>query len=176
MDNDKNGCFQTYTGKRFDPFQPNPDSIDINDIAHSLSMLCRYNGHSKEFYSVAQHSVLVSKHVPKQYALQGLLHDASETYIADLVRPIKRYFKDYLLIEERLMEAVAHKFNLLWPFPSIVKEMDTRALITEFRDVMSHHEMINLPEAEPFEDKIVPVMPNDAEKAFLSRFDEIGGR
>lgn len=176
MDNDKNGCFQTYTGKRFDPFQPNPDSIDINDIAHSLSMLCRYNGHSKEFYSVAQHSVIVSKYVPERYALQGLLHDASETYIADLVRPIKRYFKDYLLIEERLMEAIANRFDLLWPFPGVVKEMDTRALITEFRDVMSHHEMINLPDVEPFEDKIVPIMHNDAEKAFLGRFNEIGGR
>lgn len=175
MDESQNGCIQTYSGEHVYPLHPDPKSINIIDVAHALSMLCRYNGHCKEFYSVAQHSVLVSKYVPKQYALQGLLHDASETYIADLIRPIKRYFKDYLLIEERLMEAVALGFNLLWPFPDIVKEVDRRILVTEFRDIMDG-QTVNLPDFKPFEEKIEPTMPAVAEKAFLDRFQEINDR
>lgn len=172
MDETQNGCIQTYTGIHVYPLQPDPESINLKDIAHALSMLCRYNGHCREFYSVAQHSILVSKYVPERYALQGLLHDSSEAYIADLVRPIKKYFKDYLLIEEGLMEAVAHKFNLLWPFPDIVKKVDRRILVTEFRDIMSSQK-INLPDFEPFKEKIIPMMPAEAEQAFLNRFNEI---
>lgn len=172
MDDTQNGCIQTYSGIHIYPLHPDPKSINLKDIAHALSMLCRYNGHCKEFYSVAQHSVLVSRYVPKQYALQGLLHDASESYIADLVRPIKKYFKDYLLIEEGLMEAVAHRFDLLWPFPVIVKEVDRRMLVTEFRDIMGNQK-INLPDFEPFKERIEPMMPAAAEKNFLDRFEEI---
>ncbi|MFG0247924.1 MAG: phosphohydrolase, partial [Phycisphaeraceae bacterium JB051] len=75
---------QTYTGKAFYPLREDPGIIDIRDIAHALSLQCRFNGHCSDFYSVAQHSVHVSEVVPQAFALWGLLHDAAEAYMSDL--------------------------------------------------------------------------------------------
>ena len=79
----------TYTGKEFYPLDPNPADIDIKDIAHALSNCCRFAGHIKSFYSVAQHSVIVSELCEPENALAGLLHDASEAYLSDIARPVK---------------------------------------------------------------------------------------
>lgn len=84
----------TYTGKHIDLLDPKPEDIDIHDIAHSLSMQCRYNGHTPEFYSVAQHSLEVSYAVSaKPSALAGLMHDAHEAYAGDIVRPVKSFLE-----------------------------------------------------------------------------------
>src|SRR5690242_720613 len=114
------GQIRTYTGRAFSPLDPNPDDIVIEDIAHALSLNCRFTGHVRWHYSVAQHSVLCSEIVPSEYALTALLHDASEAYLSDIARPIKQQpdFGDtYLRYEGALERAIAERFSLDYPFP-----------------------------------------------------------
>jgi 5'-deoxynucleotidase YfbR-like HD superfamily hydrolase len=122
---------QTYTGKPFWPLEPELGEIDIVDIAHALSMQCRYSGHTKRFYSVAEHSVHISNSVSPENALWGLLHDASEAYLVDIPRPLKPYLPQYKEAETRCMMAIAKRVGLSWPEPAEVKEMDTRILFNE---------------------------------------------
>src|ERR1051326_3663293 len=105
---------RTYTGVRFYPSDPRPDEIFIQDIAHSLSNMCRFAGHVKEFYSVAEHSVRVSLACHPDDALWGLLHDASEAYVVDMPRPIKRapFMHGYRLLEAKVSLAVCERFEL----------------------------------------------------------------
>lgn len=84
-----NSWIQTFSGRQFFPLEPRVEDVCIEDIAHGLSNLCRYAGHCECFYSVAQHCLLVSRVVPREHALRGLLHDASEAYLIDVPRPIK---------------------------------------------------------------------------------------
>jgi hypothetical protein len=81
---------QTFTGRAFYPLDPRPEDIDPVDIAHALSLICRYGGHSSRFYSVAEHCVLMSHAVAPEHALWALLHDATEAYLGDMIRPLKR--------------------------------------------------------------------------------------
>ena len=97
----------TYTKVPFNTFDPDEDKIDIKDIAHALSMMTRANGHYQEFFSVGQHSVQCCKEAMKrnyvpEIALACLLHDASEAYLADITRPVKKNMTMYLQIEEQL--------------------------------------------------------------------------
>jgi uncharacterized protein len=128
---------QTFTGKMFCPLDPDVDSIDIEDIANGLSMQVRFAGQCKEFYSVAQHSVLVSRQCPPEAALWGLLHDASEAYIADICRPIKPHLVNYYNIEARLMAAICTKFDLPPEMPPGVKQADNLLLYYEAHNFMS---------------------------------------
>jgi hypothetical protein len=135
----KGDWIQTFTGVRFYPLDPQPEDINIEDIAHALSMKCRFNGHTSEFYSVAWHSVLVSieceKQFPKQpnLGLWGLLHDAAEAYLPDIPRPIKNMDIGILRESERLiMKAVVERFNLdPKDEPIEVKRIDTAILADE---------------------------------------------
>lgn len=130
---------QTYSGVKFHPLNPNPDDINLKDIAHALSMQCRFSGHCKWHYSVAQHSVHVSMELPPEMRVWGLLHDASEAYLVDLPRPLKRSSEMgslYMEIEERLMRAVAARFDLQWPMPDAVHDADNALLMAEKRDLM----------------------------------------
>ena len=136
----------TYSGRRFYPLDPVPDDIHILDVAHSLSNLCRFTGHCSQFYSVAQHSVLVSLNVPKGLEMWGLLHDAHEAYIGDIGRPLKRSLMAYpetralLTWTVKLLDwAIAKRFGL----PEITEQMsdhlhkaDNLLLATEARDMM----------------------------------------
>lgn len=124
---------QTFTGKQFWPTNPRIIDIDIRDIAHALSMMCRYNGHCQRFYSVAEHCVHVSDHCLPEYRLWGLLHDASEAYLCDIPRPIKPALTNYLQLEAQLMDAVIQRFGLepTLPMPPSVKDIDTRILFDE---------------------------------------------
>ena len=164
---------QTWTGKPFRPLNPDPGSIDIRDIAHALSLLCRFNGHCNEFYSVAQHSLIISRVVPPQHALWGLLHDAAEAYISDLPRPVKRQVPDFVAFEDRLLECIMQRYELPWPMPPEVKRADDVLLATEQRDLMvPPPRPWGLP-AEPLPERIVPLSAPRAEAAFLARFDEL---
>ena len=121
----------TYTGKHFYIEDPQPEDIDIVDIAHALSMLCRFGGHSREFYCVAQHSVLISQLVSDENALWGLLHDASEAYLCDIPRPFKAYLENYKMLEERIQRAIADKFGLSWPMPEEIHNIDQKIVVNE---------------------------------------------
>ncbi len=133
---DRGDWLQTYLGGKFYPLDPRPDEIFIEDIAHSLAMQCRYAGHSLRFYSVAEHCYHVSYAVLQENALWGLLHDASEAYIQDIIRPVKPYLANYKGIEEKVMRAIATKFDLEWPMPDEVKAADYSILANEKEAVM----------------------------------------
>lgn len=130
-DHRRGGWIQVISGAPFWPLDPRPEEIDINDIAWSLSMQCRYAGHVTRFYSVAEHSILVSQLVPATDALWGLLHDATEAYLQDLVQPLKVDLPEYRAHEDRLMACIAQRFGLVGPMPASVKEIDRRMLFTE---------------------------------------------
>ncbi len=127
---------QTFTGRRFDLLDPQPEMVDIDDIAHALSMLCRFTGHTGKFYSVAQHSVLVSSLVPIGDALVGLMHDATEAYVGDLSSPLKALLPEYKRIERGIWLAIADKFSLPPIIPQTVRDADIMALMTERDDLL----------------------------------------
>mgnify|MGYP001559297552 CR=1 FL=1 len=170
---------ETYSGIKFFPLAPKIEDINIVDIAHALSNICRFNGHSSYFYSVAQHSVLVSliaekDNYSREIQLQCLLHDAAECYFADISSPVKKSIKNKIHpIETKLESIIAKKYGVLYPFSDKVKEMDLKALATEARFLEFKH----------IEDwkiikNITPVLdldfeclyPEDSKKLFLYHF------
>ncbi|WP_434673789.1 phosphohydrolase [Pseudomonas sp. R1-15] len=126
----------TQTGKRFDLFEPDADMIDPRDIAHSLAHLCRFNGHTREFYSVAQHSCLVADLVPAEHKLAALLHDATEAYLGDMTRPLKEWMPYYRGFEDVIWGRICERFGLENDLPASVHQADLIALTTERRDLM----------------------------------------
>jgi hypothetical protein len=132
------GWIQTYTGRVFYPQHPG-DAIDIEDIAHGLAFAPRFAGHTREFYSVAQHSVMVAGLVPDAEKLWALLHDASEAYLADIPRPIKHLpeLEGYRQVEHALQTAIFAYFGLTGPVPASVKQADEIALATEAVNLMA---------------------------------------
>lgn len=165
---------QTFSGKRFAPARPLPELFDIRDIAHSLSLLCRFNGHCRVFYSVAEHSVRVSRLLPDRLARWGLLHDLGEAYLGDLPRPIKAQFPLFVEIEENLLTIAASVFGLPWPMPPEVKAADDVLLATEFRDLMAPMDD-PWPLSRPPLDEPIRVMTSlEAEQAFLARYHALG--
>jgi len=126
---------KTFTGLYVDVFDANPDTIDINDIAHALSHTARWGGHSEAFYSVASHSIWVAEQVPDGYKLEALLHDATEAYIGDMPKPIKKHLPDFVGLEKKLDGAIRTKFGLPPLMSKVVKEADKRALEWEWMEV-----------------------------------------
>lgn len=127
---------QTFSGKRFYPLEPHSDDIAIIDIAHALSQICRFAGHSERFISVAEHSYHVSYYVPPKYALCGLMHDASEAYLTDIPRPIKPLLPEYGRMEKELEKIIAEKYHFEYPLPPEVKDVDNGILRNEYDAVM----------------------------------------
>lgn len=169
---------QTYTGKRFYPLDPRVEDVDIQDIAHALSLKCRYTGHCREFYSIAQHSVLVAEIVDKfgrrQQTLTALMHDAAEAYIADVARPVKASILQLKEIEERLEVVIAEKFGLIFPFPDAVKTADNIMLATERRDLMgTPPRPWKTYGVEPLASKVVPYDWRWARSVFLEEFKRL---
>lgn len=126
---------QTYTGRAFYPLDPRPEDIDPRDIAHALSLICRYGGHVTRFYSVAEHCVLMSHAVCPECALWALLHDATEAYVGDMIRPLKLAMPAYREAEDRLMRVICDRFGLGHQCPADVKSADNRILRDE-RDAL----------------------------------------
>lgn len=169
------------TGQRFYPLDPRPEEVEIEDIAHALSHLCRFTGHTRELYSVCQHSVLVSRQCSPRAALWGLLHDAAEAYIGDLSRPLKRSLRAefgdaFDRIEDGIAAAVRSRFAV--PFDAgiaaEVKKWDTVLCVTEARDLMAplHPDWKHTPENgfDVLAERIVPWSPPLARRRFLDRF------
>lgn len=151
------------SGVLFDVFDPNPSDINIDDIAHALSNLCRFGGHSPEFYSVAQHCVLCS-HVdgtPKEQ-MEFLMHDSSEAYLADIPRPIKKKLSDYSKIEDNLLNVIFNKFELSFPLSDKVKDVDNCALEFEYKCFFEMRDY-----------SFTYWKPREAREKFLLRFEEL---
>lgn len=169
----------THRGEQFWPLDPRVDELDISDIAHSLSLQCRYNGHTRRFYSVAEHSVLVSHSVAPEDALWGLLHDAAEAYIGDMVRPVKRHMHAFQVVEERLLYCIAQRFDLMSPaIPESVHEADNRILLDERAALLNlngHRWHESIEQLQPLGCTIRGLDPIRAEHEFLAEFERLGG-
>lgn len=135
------GFFITYFGYELDPNNINSENIDIRDISHSLARICRFNGHITTFYSVAQHSITVSRMLGERgydskIQLCGLLHDASEAYLGDIPTPIKKCLKDYKKLEIMFQQEIFKHFNLfdIWNSSKLlIKKFDDNVLINEWK-------------------------------------------
>jgi 5'-deoxynucleotidase YfbR-like HD superfamily hydrolase len=183
------GWIQTFTLRKVHPLRPKPEMIHLLDIAHALSMQCRYTGHIHSFYSVAQHCVLVSKLAERmtyartrsvlaalEAARSGLLHDASEAYLVDLARPVKHLpeMAAYRQAEATLQALIFRVFGLPDLEPQAVKEADRILGATEARDFFPavHPDWVWI--AEPLAERLEAVGPKEAEALFLRRFEELG--
>ena len=129
----------TRTGRRFDLLMPMANQVSTLDIAHALANICRFNGHTRHHYSVAQHCLLVASIVPPEHQLAALLHDATEAYVGDMVRPLKALLPDYSAIENGIWLAICERFNLEPELPTCIHDADMIALATERRDLMPEH-------------------------------------
>ena len=168
---------ETYSGIPFNPIEPASWDISIIDIAHALSNLCRYNGHCKKFYSVAEHSVLVSRSLPNNQKLKlwGLLHDAAEAYLGDIPKPVKHQLPDFIIKENKFLESVAERYKLPIGIPKEVQEADLRILVNEKEDVMeSIHIWPLIDVIDPLPNiKIKCLSPKKAKKLFLDTYIKI---
>lgn len=171
---------QTFTSKRFYPLEPERNEYDIVDIAHQLSLKCRFSGACSVFYSVAEHSCRVAEILPDEFKLAGLLHDSSEQQLPDCCRPIKsavmlqcpdglHSFRD---IEDRMLACIAKTFGFQFPLPKEVKAADWKLLATEARDLMGTTLNWDL-NVEPLPDKIYPWNWKYAECRFLQMFNQL---
>jgi uncharacterized protein len=167
------GWMLTYTGLEIDPMGDVPE-FRIKDIAHSLSMICRFNGHTKEFYSVAEHSIRVVNYLDREFQFAGLMHDAHEAYTGDMIRPIKENMGEFSDFEDEFAEDLAGVFGLPWPLHKSVKLIDLRILKTELRDVMNSDAgwKLCLPNIKPFRNPIIPrYSQRQAEEEFLRLYE-----
>lgn len=175
MSDRKGDWIQTFTGKQFWPLDPRPGDFVIEDIAHALSNTCRYNGHCRRFYSVAEHSVHVARAAAPEHKLAALLHDAAEAYIADVPRPIKPLLKGYKSIEGDIEAALAERFGFTWPFHDDVHELDHRILSDEYEHLMAKATPWSkwLDDFPPLGITLPCWQPNQAKFWFLTMFDEV---
>ncbi len=178
---------QTFTGKKFYPLAPRAEDICIEDIAHALSRKCRFGGHTKMFYSVAQHCVLVSELLEpstESTLLWGLLHDAAEAYMPDFATPIKEFFyaryEDATYFISTLEYQINHCIQKVFRIPpnayshQLIKAADLKALATERHQLMSEgFEWEGLAGIYPAPIKINPLSPYLAEDLFMDRFRKL---
>lgn len=166
---------QTFTGRAFYPLDPRVDDIVPADISHALSLICRYGGHTLRFYSVAEHCVLMSHAVRPENALWALLHDATEAYVGDMIRPLKGSMPAYRAAENRLMAVICERFGIADDCPAEVKLADTRILHDE-RDALmapSHRPWTSLNDFKPLGVTVEGWQPSEAEFMYLNRLNEL---
>jgi 5'-nucleotidase len=166
---------QTFTGRAFYPLSAQVDDIDPDDIAHALSLICRYGGHVTRYYSVAEHSVLLSHAVAPEDALWALLHDAAEAYVGDMVRPLKYLIPRFRAIERELMVVICDRFGLNPVCPAAVKAADTRIMIDERATLLapSQQPWTSLEGLAPLGVTVEGWAPPVAERRFLARLDNL---
>lgn len=199
---ERSDWFVTASGKRLFLLSPDPEAISLFDIAHASANICRFGGHTKYHYSVAQHAVLVSELVELQPAVSAfagrqvlpilrkyaLLHDATEAFLGDVIRPLKRLLPDYRKLERDWDVAICKRFGLLpledtnaaLGLEQSIKIADMRALATERRDLINFFDPAWLhPDEAGYEPDTRPIarcdeVPETAATIFLMRAKELG--
>lgn len=162
------------SGGNFDFIDMDQSDYSIEDIAHNLSRICRFNGSIHKHYSVAQHSVIVSHVVPEKYALSGLLHDMSESFVGDLCSPLKQLMKEYKKFEIKVEKYMFGKMGIPFPMHSSIKLADLQVLAAEIRDLQPHaSDWSGLAEIEPYHKKIVPWSAEKAYNEFMKRYEQL---
>lgn len=179
---DRGPWVQVHSGRRYYLFDPRPEEIDIEDIAHGLAHICRYNGHTIQHYSVAEHSVLVARRIPSTITdvrLAALLHDAAEAYLGDVTRPLKMCLPNYKLLEAVANKAISAHFGLHDDLLTtlIVKRADEEVFSSEASQVMSGGAKgWELPvRPAPFDIKVNFWPPEVAKTVFLRMYREVRG-
>lgn len=136
-------CRSTNSGLVFDFINPTEEMIDIEDVAHALSQLCRFTGHCDRFYSVAEHSLIGAlffmERGEDELAFEFLMHDAHEAYVGDLSTNLKKLCPDFKVVEERVDKIIRTKYNMAETMPSEIKQMDIRMLATEKANLLDNH-------------------------------------
>ncbi len=174
---DRGNFIYTFSGIRFYPTDPRGNEMVIEDIAHALANSCRFTGHTKKFYSVAEHCCRMSREASsRERAYEALMHDCSEAWLVDIPRPLKavpQFGARYKKMEEAIMEVAAKRFGFSWPMSPEVRELDEVLLNTEQRDLMP--EAANLegswfPEVGVLTMPITPWAPTKAERQFLKYY------
>jgi hypothetical protein len=161
-------------GTYFDFDNPSFGPRVVEVIANSLANLCRFTGHGRRFYSVAEHSVHVSRIVPPHLALYGLLHDAAEAFVGDVAKPLKAMLPDYAVIEDRVERALFAHLGLPLPMPPEVKAADRAMLAAEQIAVMGNRDGWHHTGGEaPADVRIEFWGPDESRIRFLSRYREL---
>lgn len=180
-----NSCIVTYTGKFIDPLNLKPEDVDIRDIAHALSNLCRYGGHTRHFYSVAQHSVILADEVRHrlgdEQAFFALLHDAEEAYVVDLPRPLKNTMQlaHYQTICQKVSVAIFKRFDVDLPLGDYVTVMnlDKEMVLHEANRIMEKPLEWRRQELDAIQPTFSPIIefmtPHRAEHLFLETFGKL---
>jgi len=168
------------SGEYFDFESPETSIITIGDISHALSNICRFTGHVRRFYSVAEHSVLTSYLVPPEDAFAALMHDAAEAVLGDVSKPLKRLLPDYRRIERRVERAIFTKFGLPIELPASVKDADREMLGIEQAACMWNADdwgdAVLFPRSHKRGSPVIRhLTPKVARRHFLSRYDELRG-
>lgn len=164
----------TRSGQYFDFIDPSGYRLEVEDIAHGLSNCCRFAGQCKTFYSVAQHSVYLSRIVPEEDALAGLFHDCAEAFLGDVSKPLKRLLPDYQAIEKRIEAALFEKLGIPFPLPASIKKADRQMLYTEKCALMPpHYDVWAAADPEPTGIIVTPLWPDEAFAAFMERYREL---
>jgi 5'-deoxynucleotidase YfbR-like HD superfamily hydrolase len=175
---------QTVSGRFVNPFEPDPEQLDIGDIARALANVCRFGGHCRSFYSVAQHSVIVSELVEErggdvEDVFAALMHDATEAYLGDMPHPIKHRSPlgaAFKVAEDQLDAVLKEHFNIR-PGVKEIKRADRALLATERRALSGENwHWPELDGVEPLDLELTPLAPDEAAKAFLARYEELSAR
>ena len=169
----------TYTGKHFDPVNPDISMVDIRDVAHALSMLCRGNGHVKTFFSVGQHCINAAREAAargysRRVILACLLHDAGECYLSDVPRPFKQMLPEYIKAEDSFLDLIYEKFlgsNLSEEEAALVKSVDNDLLYYDLKVLLN--EVLEIPEPQLQIQLNYAFVPFEVvEQTFLELFDQ----
>jgi len=180
ISNPNDASIQTFTGRVVRPFNLKPNDVSLEDIAHALSMKTRYTGHGIKFYSVAEHSILMSRWIDEdedgcvEGALYALLHDATETYLPDVASPMKKHFPGFKELENNISDAIFTYFEMDPCVPKIIKEVDTSILLTEMQQNMRFPP--NLVGVEKLDVKLQFWSPEKAEKEFIRQYGLLTSR
>lgn len=170
---------QTYSSAEpVHPLSLKPQQVRVEDIAHALALKCRWTGHTRTFYSVAEHSLRVGYLVPRYARIYGLLHDAAEAYLPDVAAPLKDAFqvgqrgglRTFAQVEHEILDAIWTALGVPPPAPAtmeLVKNADLVLLATEARDLMHGVESWSWTPPQPLQQTITPLTWQQAEQAFL---------